>query len=193
MSDERDYEVGYGKPPRHSRFLPGQSGFKGRKKRKPETQAQIVARVRDELVTINGETMTKFELAVRSVIAQTVKGGKPRELKVMLELLAQYGATPQVEAAMESKAAADKVIGTIMNVFHRSKGRSLEDVEALQKCNEQQAELVYGCDHCGPKLRETWKTPEYRALKERYMGSSIHRHLIDGREKRNSSNGQSES
>ena len=24
--DERDYEVGYGKPPRHTRFQPGRSG-----------------------------------------------------------------------------------------------------------------------------------------------------------------------
>jgi hypothetical protein len=26
LDDERDYEVGYGKPPRHSRFVKGQSG-----------------------------------------------------------------------------------------------------------------------------------------------------------------------
>jgi hypothetical protein len=26
MSEDRSYEVGYGKPPKHSRFKPGQSG-----------------------------------------------------------------------------------------------------------------------------------------------------------------------
>jgi hypothetical protein len=32
MSEDRSYEVGYGKPPKHSRFKPGQSGNpKGRK------------------------------------------------------------------------------------------------------------------------------------------------------------------
>ena len=32
MSEDRNYEVGYGKPPKHTRFKPGQSGNpKGRK------------------------------------------------------------------------------------------------------------------------------------------------------------------
>lgn len=36
MPDDRDYKVGYGKPPEHSRFKPGQSGNKkGRPKNSP--------------------------------------------------------------------------------------------------------------------------------------------------------------
>lgn len=36
MPDDRDYKVGYGKPPVHSRFKPGQSG---NKKGRPKTSA----------------------------------------------------------------------------------------------------------------------------------------------------------
>ena len=182
MSDDPDYKVGYGKPPRHSQFLPGQSGFKGRKKRKAETQAQMIARVRDELVTVNGETMTKYELALRSVIAQTVKGGKTRDLKTLFEMLDKYGMMPEVERAAEAKAAADQVVGTIMDVFSRSRGRDPEDRKAIDRLDQREAELVIGCPHCGPKLRENWNTPEYRELVKRHYGSSIHQRLLQARE-----------
>ena len=62
MDDPRDYEVGYGKPPVHSRFKPGQSGNpKGRRTRKTEP-ASLLAEILKELnavVTINenGEKM----------------------------------------------------------------------------------------------------------------------------------------
>lgn len=182
MSDDPDYKVGYGKPPRHSQFLPGQSGFKGRKKRKAETQAQMIARVRDELVTVNGETMTKYELAVRSVIAQTVKGGKPRDLKTLFEMLEKYGMMPEMERAAEQKAAADQVIGKIMDVFSRTRGHNPDDRRAIEKLDLQEAQVVIGCPHCGPKLRENWITPEYRERKERFRGSSIHQRLLWARD-----------
>jgi len=70
-----DYEVGYGKPPRHSQFPPGVSGNKGRR-RKTENSAEIVARVRDELVLVNGKHVTKFELAVQQTVNQTIRSGK---------------------------------------------------------------------------------------------------------------------
>jgi hypothetical protein len=182
MSDDADYKVGYGKPPRHSQFLPGQSGFKGRKKRKAESQAQMIARVRDELVTVNGETMTKYELAVRSVIAQTIKGGKTRDLRTLFEMLDKYGVMPEVERAAETKAAADKVIGTIMDVFSRSRGHDPDDRRAIEKLDQQEAKLVIACSHCGPNLRENWNTPEYRERKKRFRGSSIHQRLLHARD-----------
>jgi hypothetical protein len=123
-----DYEVGYGKPPKSGQFVAGQSGFRGRTKRKAETQSQIVARLRDELITVGGQKMTRFELSVMSVINQTIKGGKPRDLKLMLELLVKYGATPQVEAAIGSKAAADAVIGKLLNLFDRTQEMATLDV-----------------------------------------------------------------
>jgi Family of unknown function (DUF5681) len=180
MSDDPDYKVGYGKPPRHSQFLPGQSGFKGRKRRKAETQAQMIARVRDELVTVNGETMTKYELAVRSVIAQTIKSGKTRDLKILFELLSQYGAVPEVEAAAETKAAADKVFDTIMSAFDRSHGFDPRDSKALERLNQQEARLVISCPHCGPRLRENWSSEEYRDRQKRRGGSNIHECLLKG-------------
>jgi hypothetical protein len=183
MTEEKkkDYEVGYGKPPRHSQFVPGQSGFKGRKKRKHETKAQMIARVRDEMLTVNGQTMTKFELAVRSVIAHTIKGGKPRELKVLFDMLAEHGAMPEAEDAQRMKAAADEVMAKLIEVFERENDIDPADSQAVDELNRGEARLVMDCPHCGPKLRANWKSDEYRARLDRYGGSHIHQNLLRSR------------
>ena len=41
QSAEGDYEVGYGKPPKHSRFKPGQSGNPKGRPRVPATSKPI--------------------------------------------------------------------------------------------------------------------------------------------------------
>jgi hypothetical protein len=150
-------------------FCRANRGSRDEKKRKAETQAQMIARVRDELVTVNGDTMTKYELAVRSVIAQTIKGGKTRDLRTLFEMLDKYGVLPEVERAAEDKAAADKVMGTIMDVFTRSNGHNPDDRLAIEKLDRQEAELVIGCSHCGPKLREKWNTPNIVSAKSDFV------------------------
>ncbi len=114
-----DYEVGFGRPPKHTRFVPGESGNKGRKKKRPELQSEMIARVRDERVTVNGVTMTMFELAVRSVFTSTIKSGHPRDLKGLSDLLDRYGAIPKGEALAELKFQADNVMDSIMEAFDK--------------------------------------------------------------------------
>src|SRR3546814_5598759 len=64
-----DYEVGYGKPPKHSQFPPGVSGNKGRRRR-AETPAEIIARIRDDKVMVNGKRVSKIELAINQEIGR---------------------------------------------------------------------------------------------------------------------------
>lgn len=114
------YKVGYGKPPKHSQFVKGQSGFKGRRKKRPETHAEMIARVRDEPVMINGKAFSKFELAVVSVFNQTIKSGKPHDLKLLFDLLEKHGAMSAPDVAANMKAGADAVMEKILNVFDRT-------------------------------------------------------------------------
>jgi hypothetical protein len=99
-----DYEVGYGKPPKHSQWLPGESGNKGRKKKLPPNFISIVQAVRDEMHEVNGKKVTGFELAVRSTFAKTIKSGKPRDLKLLLEIIDKYGGIPEIDRYAETKA-----------------------------------------------------------------------------------------
>lgn len=182
MTDRRkpmggDYEVGYAKPPRHSQFMPGQSGNKGRRKKRPETQAEIIARVRDEPVTVNGRTMTKFELAVHATINQTIKGGKPRDLKLLFDLLDQHGAMPEVDRAAEAREGADLAIRKIFTVFDRLDGRDPADGDAVKRLEAEELQIVLDCPHCSEILRGRWKDPAYVTLVKRYGPTGLH-HLV---------------
>lgn len=71
-----DYDVGYGKPPRHSQFVPGQSGNTGRTKKKPlEPIAKMLERNLQEELEVNGRKMSKYELAFQAVLNRTIKSG----------------------------------------------------------------------------------------------------------------------
>lgn len=170
-----DYEVGYGKPPRDNQFIPGQSGFKGHKKKKlGETEAEIIARVRDQKVTAGGQEMTMFEVAARSVINQTIKSGKPRDLKLLFELLDKYGAISETDEGAKAKAGAEEVVRKIFETFDRHFEIDLAARDWIEKVEIEEVELVIRCAHCGPELRRRWRDPDYRATSARYCPTGLH-------------------
>ena len=73
-----DYEVGYGKPPKHTRFSPGQSGNpkgsqKGKRGLKFDLAAELDAK---QTITVNGESVTgrRQRLAVMALAARAAAG-----------------------------------------------------------------------------------------------------------------------
>ena len=81
MSDDEndDYEIGYGKPPKTTRFKKGQSGNpRGRPKKLASTVAEQVARLMGEQYSarINGEviSMTGEEMIARRLMEKALKG-----------------------------------------------------------------------------------------------------------------------
>jgi hypothetical protein len=74
-----NYDVGYGKPPKKSRFKPGTSGNpKGRPKRKPAAISKIIRDALSAAVRYraNGrtKTATRHEVVLKTLIAQALKG-----------------------------------------------------------------------------------------------------------------------
>ena len=126
MSDDGgDYEVGYGKPPKHTRFKPGQSGNpKGR----PKGVRNLSKLIEEELscrvsLKENGRTrhVTKQTAFVKSFVNYAVKG-EPSAQKQLLSIM----------AAMEISAEARKA-GT---------PSTDEDLKILQEAFERLAVLV---------------------------------------------------
>lgn len=187
MSDKKppkqNYEVGYGKPPRHSQFVPGQSGFKGRKRnqKKLESVAAMIARIRDEVHEVGGQPITSLELAVRQVMNQTIKGGKVRDLKILLELLDKHGALPEFDQQAQADADADWVMNKIFSQFCNHHEIDPADIAAGDRDNAAEAELVMKCEHCGPELRRRWAIPEYLARAARYGQTGIHKMVLRAR------------
>ena len=82
MSD-KDYKVGYGKPPQRTRFRKGQSGNprgrpKGARGLKADLRAELSEKVK---VTEHGRTrhLTKQQVIVKTLAAKAIRGDIPED------------------------------------------------------------------------------------------------------------------
>jgi|SRR6056297_304883 len=103
--DDRDYEVGYGRPPKSTRFKKGQSGNPNGR---PKGAQGITASLKKELlsqiwVTEGQQTkrISKAEAAAKRVMAKALSG----DLKVLLKLIE---IDPQLFGAEAAEAAEDR-------------------------------------------------------------------------------------
>jgi hypothetical protein len=125
MAERKDYDVGYGKPPPQHRFQKGQSGNPRGRRSAKLNEAELIAKVRDEPITmtINGKVrkVTAFEAAVRKTYMTVLAKGNVRDLEKLLQLYARFGAEPEALRNAQMKEDADKVIETIMTIFHKTR------------------------------------------------------------------------
>jgi len=86
-----DFEVGYGKPPKHSQFKVGNNANpKGRPTRGPFPKAEIIENVLSETAQYSEggkpKKATRQELAIMKVLRETLKG----DMKAAVTLLILY-------------------------------------------------------------------------------------------------------
>ncbi len=116
MSD-RDYEVGYGKPPIHTQFKKGQSGCPsgGRKKQKSASDRLDAILAEKMSVTEGGKTarMQKEEIFLRQFVSRAISGDKQAS-RAMLEYLAKRQHQPVDTANI---ASDDFLLNEIMTMF----------------------------------------------------------------------------
>lgn len=119
-----DYEVGYGRPPTHTRFQPGRSGNPGGRKPGKANLATVLERAlaASVIVTENGRrtSRSKLEVAVTQAVNKAA-GGDLKALDIVLKLLpildpqvAQELASPDLVAdrALALKVAQRLAAGT---------------------------------------------------------------------------------
>ena len=133
-ADPAPYEVGYGRPPRHSRFRPGKSGNpKGRPKGSKSLKAILEAALSSPVTIPENGVPKKFslqELLFKAMIGKAVKGDA-RATALLVRLMEQFGIskpdgeenTPLVVNVVrfdDKPASADK------NTWWRNKTERLE-------------------------------------------------------------------
>jgi len=115
---KRDYEVGYSKPPRHTRFTKGQSGNPRGRARGAKNLKTLLIETLNELVVVaeNGRrrTINKRHAFIKQIVNHAVKGNW-RAAKLLLDTLQRIEDRTEPETAEASFDAADaKVIEQLM-------------------------------------------------------------------------------
>lgn len=123
MDKKKDYEVGRGKPPKHTQFKPGQSGNpKGRPKRTKDLEKLMDRELsRSIRVNENGEskTVTIREAIVRTIAIAAAKG-EFRALRMILPFMSNQADLDSFEV----DAAGEAMLKDLFDQFNSNEGDS---------------------------------------------------------------------
>lgn len=108
----RDYEIGYGKPPKQHQFKPGQSGNpKGRPKGTKNLKTDLFEELAEKLtVTEGGRTLklSKQRVMLKALMAKAAKGDV-RAANTVIDLVRSY-AVPETSSGEEELSLEDEAI-----------------------------------------------------------------------------------
>ena len=103
-----DYEVGYGKPPEHTRFQPGHSGNpRGRPKGTNNLKTDLLEELGENIHVREGEQsrwVSKQRAVVKTIVARTLKGDARAATLVtsmMMRLLETGEGAPEVAEPLD--------------------------------------------------------------------------------------------
>src|SRR3984893_3415517 len=126
MPTEREYRVGKGKPPRHTRFQKGQSGNPTGRPKGSKNVATLLEQVLNErvVVTENGKRkrITKLQAMLKQ-LANKAASGDHRDIKMLMPL-AETCIAP-------SNAASDSAAPVLLLSATERKARALETMKIL--------------------------------------------------------------
>ena len=117
------YAVGYGRPPVHTRFKPGQSGNPRGRPKGHRNAKTIVAKVLDEPVIIREGEKTRrvsnFEAMIQANTLKAIKGDT-RALAQMISLLTRTGQLAEAELDPGTAELGDEDEAIISEFLRRS-------------------------------------------------------------------------
>ena len=124
--DGDDYEVGYGKPPRHTQFKRGQSGNPRGRPSGSKNFATLVTEALNEPVTIAEDggrrKISKREAIIKQLVNRSAKADW-RAITILLNIVREIEGRIEPETVESSFSAADeKVIEQMKARWHAKKG-----------------------------------------------------------------------
>lgn len=109
-TDDDDYEVGYKKPPLHTRFQPGHSGSKGRKKGRRNLKTDLLDELAERITLNEGDRkirISKQRALLKAIVVKGIKGNE-RATNTVLNLLVRIGGDD--ERGAEPLSEVDRAI-----------------------------------------------------------------------------------
>jgi hypothetical protein len=110
---DQDDRVGYRRPPKHSRFQPGQSGNPRGRPPGVKSLSDIVRKIVGQKVTVNENGRMRRVPRLEAILlraAGEASRGDARALRLLLQLAERYGESAQTGAERETVAAQDIAI-----------------------------------------------------------------------------------
>ena len=133
-----DYEVGYGKAPRHTRFKKGRSGNpKGRPRRSRNLKSELEEELRERIVVREGGKSRKISKRRAMIKAQMAKAvhGDAKAAALLTSLEFRYSdLDPRAEGGIENIAQKDQAI--LENYIRRHQSTNTDSIEAPNQSND---------------------------------------------------------
>ena len=111
--DERDYEVGYGKPPRHTRFEPGRSGNPRGRPPGAKNIKTLLSKALNELVVVTEpggrRKVSKREAIVTQLVNRSAKGDY-KAIQILLGMLRDIEGDTDAHSSDAAFTEADQQI-----------------------------------------------------------------------------------
>jgi hypothetical protein len=133
MADQEDDRVGYRRPPKHSRFKPGQSGNpKGRRKGARGLKADLLEALNaQQTILINKQPVTdrRQSLALKTLTTRAA-AGDIRAIKLLVDLIIQVCGVEEAGSGRSNLSAQDEAI------LEQLLSRKIDDDQALGSTDE---------------------------------------------------------
>ena len=111
--DERDYEVGYGKPPRHTRFEPGRSGNPRGRPPGAKNMKTLLSKALNELVVVTEpggrRKVSKREAIVTQLVNRSAKADY-KAIQILLGMLRDIEGDTDAHSSDAAFTEADQQI-----------------------------------------------------------------------------------
>jgi Family of unknown function (DUF5681) len=140
--EARDHEIGFGKPPKSTRFKPGQSGNQsGRSKARPN-YAALTRLELDKTTTLgrgdNSRTMTKRQV-IAARLRKAIKGGDIEAFKLAMLIDQDPACDHPADLKKEAKLSMAKVYKELYRKFVEVGNQRREESSSSQPSNLQGA------------------------------------------------------
>ena len=122
--DDDDYQVGFGKPPKHTQFPKGQSGnSKGRPKgaRGFKTDLEDILSAKVKVTKDGRPARVSSQLAMLMRLREKALKGDPRALDRLLTLAAEHSAEKEAQSAERALSGTDDdILARYLEDFRRT-------------------------------------------------------------------------
>lgn len=109
----REYKVGYGKPPKHSRFKPGQSGNPKGRRKGAKAFNTIIKEALLKPVVVRTSNGSKKITSAEALVLRALESGTKGDFRAIEKLLTWYqGAVPLTSSANPAQVAAPETLST---------------------------------------------------------------------------------